>query len=71
MQAITACNSARKAKSFSNMTKTNSPTIGMHQQVELTTWFSTNNSFWQRYHRATEQHVEGSSASAAKKITVN
>ena len=71
MQATTACNSTRKAKSFSNMTKTYSPTIGMHLQVELTTWFSTNNSFRQRYHRATEQHMGGSSASTAKKIIVH
>ena len=71
MQATTVCDSIRKAKSFSHMTKTNSLTIGMHQQVDFTTLFSTNNSFRQRYHRATEQHVEGSSASAAKKITVN
>ena len=71
MQATTVCDSIRKAKSFSNMTKTNSLTIGMHQQVDFTTLFSTNNSFRQRYHRATEQHMGGSSASTAKKIIVH
>ena len=70
MQATTVFDCSRKAKSFSNMTKTNSLTIGMHQQVDFTTFFSTNNSYRQRYHRATEQHVEGSTASAAKKITL-
>jgi hypothetical protein len=71
MQATTACNSSRNAKSFYYITKTNSVTIWMHQQVDFTTLFSTNNPFSQQYNRATQQDVGDSSTSTAKKITVN
>jgi hypothetical protein len=40
MQATTVSNSSRNAKSFYYTTKPNLLTIGMHQQVGFTTFFS-------------------------------